>query len=305
MQKDHRGRLSYTARTVTARGRDIRDERTDHIHAFIEAGIYAPEKAEAINHSLGLAPPPVAGWPQPTDQARHIAKHAIREALPSIARAAHQSGIPSLFWAANQASARTPGSLLYCAPLTGELEAPKTLHELSELLAYAWSRHTSSLFRTPGADNLDDAEGTRETVGVNLLRRLNKHLAREAYLWRLARMGGFSEPPPYAVRYEAARWLWTPAIPAVAFCLRCGCDLDFERAVRTGATRDLRCQRCARGKPNAWPTNAIAPAEAGTWWLRCHAQDCSRWFVGPTQARRCSRCKLSRTTPRKRVLLKS
>jgi hypothetical protein len=130
--------------------------------------------------------------------------------------------------------------------------------------------------------------------------RLNAYLVLESNLWWLAEVGGYPHPPPYAVRYEAARWLWSPDIKGVVFCLRCGKTRLYERAARNEETerqRRARCVGCSRGTPDQrWPQNAIAPASRGTWVLSCSTQGCSTLFVGRADTKHCPTHRLNRLT---------
>ena len=133
-----------------------------------------------------------------------------------------------------------------------------------------------------------------------LLERANQFLLTEITLWWLAGEGGFEGAAPYTVRYEAARYLWSPQIAGSAFCLRCGDPIHYLRAARAGARSAPICATCIRGGSFKWPAHAFAPAERGTWWLRCLAQDCTNPFVGRAQARRCPACRTSRRAIGKR-----
>jgi hypothetical protein len=176
--------------------------------------------------------------------------------------------------------------VVFRAPLIVECLESTVTHSMAQLLVYAFSPQVRPLFA-------DD-------VHLSHMRRLNNYLFLEANLWWLASQGGYREPVPYAVRYETARWLWSPRIPTIAFCLCCGRDVTYRRAARDGRDRNLRCAVCSRGEVDRWPIHAIAPHAGGRWWLRCLADSCANAFVGPGQARRCPRCCSSRTTRSRR-----
>jgi hypothetical protein len=114
-------------------------------------------------------------------------------------------------------------------------------------------------------------------------------------LWWFAANGGYAGPPPYAVRYDLARWLWHPSITGTIFCIRCGDELRYERRARPEA-RTARCRRCSRGPANDWPPHAVEPHCRGTWLLRCTHDGCSDIFVGRRQAQHCRRHRLNRLT---------
>jgi hypothetical protein len=142
-----------------------------------------------------------------------------------------------------------------------------------------------------------------EQVKDDLSIRLTGLIAAEHVLWDLAsKHGGPSPTLPYAYRYRALEWLWAPNASrrgdGVGLCLRCGTTIRRKLAPRV----DPRCPHCAKESRTArvWPDHAIAPAEQGTWWLRCNTAGCSNAFVSSAQARRCPYCKTARITPVRR-----
>jgi hypothetical protein len=124
-------------------------------------------------------------------------------------------------------------------------------------------------------------------------------IAQEAMLWDFAAArGGPSRTLPFATRVRALRWWWEPEPgrqPAETICLRCGWVM-VTRAIRTGPPF---CDHCVKDK-TLERNNAIAPAERGTWWLRCSAAGCSNAFVARPQARRCPPHRLAGIAPSKR-----
>lgn len=178
------------------------------------------------------------------------------------------------------------------APLLYSLLEWNAWRTLVTLATYAHTRHTKELF--------DD------DIRRNQVRRLNAFARLEIELWGLAAEGGHQNPPPYAVRYDLARWLWHPSINGAIFCLRCGDELEYIRRDRTrrpsadpdaGSTRTGRCRTCSRGREDDWPDRALEPYGRGTWLLHCSYTGCAQPFVGRRQARHCERHPLSRLTP--------
>jgi hypothetical protein len=182
------------------------------------------------------------------------------------------------------------------APLVYSLVDEEALRHTTILLGYLLYPSTASLF-----------EGD---VRRNLMQRLNAFAELEVDLWWLAADGGHPHPPPYAVRYDVARWLWGPSIAGTILCLRCGDGLRYARRERRqaslgdihrNATRTARCRACSRGRENDWPDHAIEPYRRGTWLLRCTSPGCDRLFRGSRQARHCERHRANRLTAGKRT----
>jgi hypothetical protein len=142
-------------------------------------------------------------------------------------------------------------------------------------------------------------------VHTSLDVRLTHFLGFESLLWDLsAEYGGPTPRLPFAYRYRAIEWFWSPDThrhrDAVAICLRCGDQYHPHRPPK--ADSEPRCPWCAKEPPKArrWPKHAVAPAERGTWWLRCQAPDCATPFRGRAQARHCRECSTAGTTPSQR-----
>jgi hypothetical protein len=285
---------------VTNDRRDLRDERTDVVYALINAAI--EDNAQAGDVSGLLLPegaaPYLPDWPRPDADAQHLARLAVRAAVPCVLQGAEAVRIGHLYSPSRhhpeaqlKLDAEPPAAVVFRAPLVVECLEQIVTHSLAQLLVYAYGPKVRPLFA-------DD-------VHLGHMRRLNNYLYLEANLWWLASQGGCREPVPYAVRYETARWLWSPRIAGFAFCLRCGQDVAFHRTARDGTRRNLRCSGCSRGPVDRWPAHAVAPHIRGRWWLRCLADGCRSLFIGAGQARRCSTCRSSATTPNRRRPLRS
>lgn len=137
-------------------------------------------------------------------------------------------------------------------------------------------------------------------VHTNFTERLSRLLIAENWLWGVAaKHNGPSSKLPYAYRVQAVEWFGGAS---VSMCLRCGWIVLHQRTTELPP----RCPRCAKEPPAAreWPRHAVAPAERGTWWLNCQAEDCSLAFVGRRNQVRCPSCRTSRTTRSKRKPLK-
>jgi hypothetical protein len=150
------------------------------------------------------------------------------------------------------------------------------------------------------ATEYGEFEQVREAFSISF----TELIEAEHDLWDLAwKHRGLSPSLPYAYRYRALEWLWTPDASkygnGVALCIRCGTIIRRKRAPRV----DPRCPSCAKESPDArvWPDHAIAPAERGTWWLQCQAAGCRTAFVGPKRTLRCPHCKKARITPARRT----
>jgi hypothetical protein len=116
----------------------------------------------------------------------------------------------------------------------------------------AWSRLTRTQYT-----------GDQRT---RLMERTNCFIKVEATSWELATFdGGYTGTVPYLVRYEAARWLWSPLIAGTVFCLRCGTTIRYKRPGRDSGPRRRTvpvCDRCLRSS-SGWPSHALMPHERG------------------------------------------
>ena len=139
-------------------------------------------------------------------------------------------------------------------------------------------------------------------------RQAAKLILWEQLLWHIAAdHGGPCSSIPYATTFHALEWFWEPSLHATSDfqvpCLRCGALIEPKRPPRDFP----QCEHCTKNsnlrKP--WPAHAIAPAERGSWLLRCQAQNCTNWYLGTPQRLRCDTCpKTSDTSPHKRKPLR-
>jgi hypothetical protein len=174
-------------------------------------------------------------------------------------------------------------------------------HTLIEGMAWYLAMTHSSLSRKRSKAPVDLYP---EDEGTALMERANTFLRIEAELWAEACVGGYRRPVPYAVRYESARYLWSPRIVGTAFCLRCGEVIRYQRRGRQtdpqsdgesdgqsdkqcekGTRKVPLCGRCIRAENLNWPTNALAPDTRRTWWLRC--VKCGALFTGGGNRKLC------------------
>jgi len=291
---------------VTGRTRDVRDQQTKRVSRFINEALDDASKIAQIADMLlpDDTAPRLPVWPPPNLGANALALHAVRDAIPCIQRAVSERGLDHLPSRSSRVPeprlelpAETPAQVVYRAPLVVACLHGDATYELAHLLVYCFSPHLRRWKRSNGiVSDLFAADDVR----TNLMRRLNNYLTLESKLWSLARQGGFPGPVPYAVRYESARWLWSPAITGSVFCLRCGQDINYQRKKKKDRPRRARCTHCARGNPAAWPTHAIAPHDRGRWWLNCQHQGCSHAFIGRAQTKFCPEHPLRRITPNRR-----
>jgi hypothetical protein len=134
---------------------------------------------------------------------------------------------------------------------------------------------------------------------------LTYFLVIEASLWDLARPHGAPTAfIPYALRFAAIEWWWSPGAhrgqTAIALCLRCGAIWVPRRRPRSVVPLCAACRRHGLQELQTWPRHAIAPAERGTWWLRCTAAGCTNLFLGHAQALRCQHCRSAQITQSRR-----
>jgi hypothetical protein len=122
-------------------------------------------------------------------------------------------------------------------------------------------------------------------------------------LWQVAgAANGGADTLPFATRIHALRrwWLPRPGDRQAPLCARCG------RTEPAGASHHGApfCSHCVKD-PSLSRAHAVAPAERGTWWIRCQVAGCRNVFVARAQARRCPRCRLAQTSPARRRSLRS
>jgi hypothetical protein len=140
--------------------------------------------------------------------------------------------------------------------------------------------------------------------GTALMEVANRFLHTEAELWTAAEHAGYTGGVPYPVRYEAVRWLWSPKIAGVAFCLRCGILITYKRRGRRSGTRSRTaplCAPCIRSGIRTWPGNALMPDRRGTWWLHCRYPECQTLFRASGRTAFCPDHRHHRLTSSKRV----
>lgn len=289
--------------------RDPRDVLADRVQRFVEDAIDNPTKRPKITHFLFGEQPRMVGplpgrWPPPTARARErasvqclAAAEAAREALTAMGVSILYTSLRELPEVSVVWEPLRPEQKLPPAPLVHCLTDERARDVMAKLALYAFSRHT--------------AKYRDQHAFAQLRRRLNAFARLEINLWSFAADSGHLEPPPYAVRYDLARWLWHPSIAGDIFCLRCGDELRYVRSQRTarGAgrvqrdSRTARCRACARGAEDNWPPYELEPEpyRRGTWLLRCQFSGCARAFVGRCNAVYCPRHRASRMSPRLRT----
>ena len=292
--------IDYTARTVTPRSRDRRDALADDISRLIDAADRPgnPAKIDALLNP-GTGVPPLAGWPDPTPEARVLAKVRIERAVKAVGERATSEPyrLTAISMAVPNPTVTAHPQIvpnLLVAPLVAACLQPEALRELAILVAYLYSPKT--VHADTEAEEILASKFGSDDVRHHLQRRLNRYANAESELWRLAAEAGYTHRPPYAARYYTNRWLSSSEITGVAFCTRCGDHIYYERRPRAGAPRQFRCDRCARGREPAWPTHAICPADAGRWWLWCNHPGCAQHFIGRAQARYCDAHRSAATT---------
>jgi hypothetical protein len=281
--------------------RDIRDIRTDLVQALVDTARDDPASQEKISRhlfdDLPVSPPGAWRAPTPEDRARagiecRAAAEAARTQLHTLDTRHLYTELRELPEVRVEWHPLRRGEAIPPAPLVLALIEPAAWRVLTTLAAYAFTRHTRDLFD--------------EDVRRGLLRRLNAFALLEINLWWFASDAGYSNPPPYAVRYDLARWLWDPSLDGVIFCLRCGNMVHYRRRgrvhgsaddARDPAVRVGRCRACSRGREDDWPEHALEPYKRGTWLLRCGYPDCAQPFVGPRQAKHCEQHHTNRLTP--------
>jgi hypothetical protein len=171
---------------------------------------------------------------------------------------------------------------------------------LALVVSHARSRLTRA--RTINKNSVDVYPGED---GTELEEHANRFLNLEAQKWDLARSDGdYTRPVPYPVRYLAARFLWSPRIRGVAFCLRCGDEIRYQRVGRRTDHQPRTapiCDPCLRSGSTNWPPQALMPYDRGRWLLRCAHPGCSEPpFPARAQARYCPEHRQNRLTPSER-----
>jgi hypothetical protein len=223
---------------------------------------------------------PLPGWPPPAAMLKPIVDREVTEAVAAARRSMTGLGLTNV---STGLSAYPRAALDFDKPGP---EAPEFAPLLSlcldqtifEGMAWYMGMAHSSFSRKRGGAPVDLYPGDAAIV---LMERANAFLETEAMLWTEARAGGYCGPVPYAIRYESARYLWSATIAGVAFCLRCGEVIRYQRRGRQtgkGPRKVPVCARCVRSQNLNWPKNALAADTRRTWWLRC--VKCGTLFVG-------------------------
>jgi hypothetical protein len=287
--------------------RDIRDGLTDLIQRAVEQAIVDPEGAAARVDRIvpPAAVPALEGWPTPSRDARKRGQMVVCHAVSAIEALSPQvrgdvvytelAELPNVGYEFKPCTDREDLAL---APLlTHCLSARAGLH-LAVLTSYRFSpviaRHKTDFY---------EVDLFASDVRASLARRANSLALLESHLWFIATLGDPEIIPPYAVRFDLARYTWDRNQPGHILCLRCAAHVHYRRKPRPGTPRDGRCRPCSRGRPNTWPTHAIEPDRRGTWWLHCQTPGCSTAFTGRADQLRCPHCRLDTTTRSKRTPL--
>jgi hypothetical protein len=295
---------------VTGVPKRVRGER-ETVRRFFEGAFdkVAADPALAATTARLIEPhlDPLPGWPEPVPRMKPIADRLVTGAWLGVQRAADRLGLQSVYTGFSMyPEARfefSEGDAPDFAPLLTFCLDGVIYGGLVRVVTFAKSRLTRSRERV--------IEGQKARVdlypgndGLALVERANRFLLTEASLWDLARHdGGFDGAAPYSVRYESARYLWSPGIAGFAFCLRCGDLIRYRRAGRSGSKsrRIPICGRCLRSGSLDWPEHAVMPHTRGKWWLMCQRSGCTLAFAGSGQARFCPKHRASRITPSRRV----
>ena len=296
--------IYYAARTVAHR-QNKRDSVTEIVQDLVNRAFDEPTTRGKIA-TLLFGDHPVGGppglWPAPTESAREAARaecaaaaRAARNTLTNLGTKALYTTLSELPELQVSWHPLPPRLAVPPAPLVYSLADDRAQHVIATLASYVFPRRTRSAW--------DD------DVRKGMMRRLNAFAQVEINLWRFAADGGYTDVPPYTVRYDLARWLWHPSISGAIFCLRCGTGLRYTRGARTQpdtATADThprtgRCRACSRGPEARWPEHAIEPHARGTWILQCTSTGCTERFTGRRQARYCEQHRFNRITGSRRA----
>ena len=250
---------------------------------------------------------PLPGWAEPTPRMKPVTDRVVTRAWHAVQRAVDVLRLPGVYTGfRNYPVARfdfSEGNAPDFAPLLAFCLDGVIYAGLARVVAHAHSRQTRPTERTVDSDTVG-VDLYPGDDGLALMERTNVFLETEARLWELARDdGGFQGSVPYPVRYESARYLWSPRIAGVAFCLRCGAVIRYRRAGRTSGRRRRvpLCGPCIRGGSLSWPERTVMPDAKGKWWLMCQQPGCTTAFVGAGQARFCEDHRSARLTKSKRT----
>jgi hypothetical protein len=291
---------------ASAKLRELRLEADRLIDGAFAELVANPESAPKVASLLGpRRVRPLEGWPKVKVQMKPITDQQVTQAWSAVRAVVDVekdtvvTGFPQYPLASFDFS---KGDAEEFAPLISFCLDGTLYHGLARLVFEAHSRFTRSRERTVAGD-LVRTDLYPGSEGTALMEQVNKFLQIEAGLWNLARTGGFEGPVPYPVRYETARYLWTPSITGLAFCLRCGTPIQYNRAGRASGNSRRRipiCSPCIRSGSLTWPRHAVMPDTKGKWWLRCQHPDCTTIFRGAGQARYCTEHRSAALTARRR-----
>lgn len=287
-----------------------RERRNQADCFFTEIFARAGDPEAARKYGRLLAPRQLRsfpGWPVP--DAKHMAvinNRAVTKAWIAVKRAVDSQelvGVGTGF--PHYPVARfefTAGAVSDYAPLLAFCLDDVIYGGLARVVSHARSRFTREFPKEVDRDKVE-VDLYPGDDGIELMRLANRFLSIEVTLWELARDGGFQGVAPYPVRYESARYLWSPRIAGTAFCLRCGTPIRYRRAGRSsGGRRSVPvCAPCLRNGSLRWPKHAVMSHTRGKWWLMCQYPCCDNAFVGAGQARFCDEHTPSRLAKAKRV----
>jgi hypothetical protein len=255
-------------RTLNAERRRL-DDLLHKVFERLASGELEPETASAVLWQK--VPDPLPGWPPPDQTLQHVidkdvtrAVAGVRHATAEAGRTHFDTGLSAYPLAAVDFDTHGPKAPAFAPLLFFCLD-----HTILEGMAWYMGMAHSALSRKRETAPADLYPGDE---AIALMERANTFLEIEVTLWTAAQAGGFDGAVPYAVRYESARYLWSPTIAGTAFCLRCGEVIRYQRRGRQSG-KEARtvpvCSRCIRAENLNWPTNAVMPDTRRTWWLRC------------------------------------
>jgi hypothetical protein len=276
-----------------------REERLKRAAVNLETLIRGdPEKLAEVLRRAGLAG---AGGPYrlgdeerpPTQEARRLADHLARVAIPAVERFISATGLTNFRpWPVSPRGTFEPLSAQLGLPLVGAF---------SEQAITAFSRvrfaERLSLLR----------DSPFKEASRQLRCGLGGIVSLEQKLWEIAAtetQGRFEIP--YAFRYDLLGWLWNPNVHAgqntPTVCIRCG-TLMLRHVNRENLRRlGPRCPKCNRDmiKDRIWPELAIAPAGPSTWWFYCQQPGCSHYACGDRRTKYCNDHKRRKQSPAQR-----
>jgi hypothetical protein len=283
---------------------DVRDALTDLVQRAVDEAIADHEGTRGRVDRI-VPPgsiPALEAWPSPSPEARQRGQAvvcravAVIEALdPQVRGDVVYTGLNELPEVGYAFKTCTDGDELALAPLLTHCLSAEAGHLLAVLTAYRFTPVIAQRKTEYGAVDLFAPD-----IRAMLAYRVNSLALVESNLWFLARLTDSEIVPPYAVRYDLARFMWDRRQPGHTLCLRCGSHVHYRKPARSGTHRQGRCRPCSRGRPDAWPAHAIEPDRRGTWWLSCQAQGCPNTFIGRAHQLRCPQCRLDRITPSQR-----